>query len=130
MPACNETACKDLIFLSSAKSFWYTLNTSHEHDFHLANRFGMSPENYTALLVAADLARYTNGKLYIKRKQWELFLSGYYFLDVAFEMDTKKMALGSSNQRKEFYVIRIGYTGMIMSPVRTPLRILLPSPPF
>ena len=65
-----------------------------------------------ALLVAADLARYTNGMLYIKRKQWELFLRGYYFSDVAFEMEKKKMMLGRSNKRQEFYVIRIGYIGM------------------
>ena len=76
MSLCKEAACQEaianlLIYLSSAKSFWYTLNTSHEHGFHLANRFGMSHDNYIALLVAADLARYTNGMLYIKRTQWE-----------------------------------------------------------
>ena len=60
----------------------------------------MSHENYTALLVAANLARYTNGMLYIKRTQWELFLRGYYFSDVAFEMEKKKMMLGSSNKRQ------------------------------
>jgi len=117
MSLCNEAACQEaianlLIYLSSAKSFWYTLNTSHEHGFHLANRFGMSHDNYMALLVAADLARYTNGMLYIKRTQWELFLRGYYFSDVAFEMEKKKMMLGRSNKRQEFYVIRIGYIGM------------------
>ena len=117
MSLCNEAACQEaianlLIYLSSAKSFWYTLNTSHEHGFHLANRFGMSHDNYMALLVAADLARYANGMLYIKRTQWELFLRGYYFSDVAFEMEKKKMMLGSSNKRQAFYVIRIGYIGM------------------
>jgi hypothetical protein len=59
----------------------YTLNTSHEHGFHLANRFGMTHEHYEALLVAADLARYVNGVLTIKIKQWESFLHGYYFSD-------------------------------------------------
>ena len=57
-----------LIFLSGAKSYWYTLNTSHEHGFHLANRFGMTHEHYVALLVATDLARYVNGVLTIKIK--------------------------------------------------------------
>ena len=47
-----------LIFLSCAKSYWYTLNTCHEHGIHLANRFGMTHEHYVALLVAADLAKY------------------------------------------------------------------------
>jgi len=66
-----------LIFLSGAKSYWYTLNTSHEHGFHSANRFGMTHEHYVALLVVADLARYVNGVLTIKIKQWESFLRGY-----------------------------------------------------
>ena len=52
-----------LIFLSGAKSYWYTLNTCHEHGIHLANRFGMTHEHYVALLVAADLAKYVNGVL-------------------------------------------------------------------
>ena len=52
-----------LIFLSGAKSYWYTLNTSHEHGFHLENSFGMTHERYVALLVAADLAKYVNGVL-------------------------------------------------------------------
>jgi len=54
-----------------------------------------------------DLARYTNGMLYIKRTRGK-----YYFSDVAFEMEKKKMMLGSSNKSQEFYVIRIGYIGM------------------
>jgi hypothetical protein len=56
--------------------------------------------------------------LYIKRTQWESFLSGYYFSDVAFEMEKKKMVLGSSNKRQEFYVIRIGYIGIGMDSPR------------
>jgi hypothetical protein len=52
-----------LIFLSGANAYWYTLNTSHEHGFHLENRFGMTHERYVALLVAADLAKYVNGVL-------------------------------------------------------------------
>jgi hypothetical protein len=57
-----------LIFLSGAKSYWYTLNKSHEHGFHLANRFGMTHEHYVALLVAADLAKFGNG----------VFISSYF----------------------------------------------------
>ena len=81
-----------------------------------------------ALLVAADLARYANGMLYIKRTQWELFLRGYYFSDVAFEMEKKKMMLGSSNKRQECYVIRIGYFGMD-SPRKFDDQVLDASPP-
>ena len=67
-----------LIFLSGAKSYWYTLNTCHEHCIHLANRFGMTHEHYAALLFAADLAKYVNGVLTIKLFQWENFLQGHH----------------------------------------------------
>ena len=43
-----------LIFLSSAPSLWFVLNTSYSHGRHLANRFRLDPENYevVSLLVA------------------------------------------------------------------------------
>ena len=103
-----------LIFLSGAKSYWYTLNTSHEHGFHMTNRFGMTHENYVALLVAADLARYVNGVLTIKIKQWESFLRGYRFsgslVEHAIGVEKKKMSL-DGNSRQAFYVIRFGIIG-------------------
>ena len=118
MPASKESmlaAMADLlIFLCGAKSYWYTLNTSHDHGFHLANRFGMTHERYVALLVAADLARYVNGVLTIKIKQWESFLRGYLFPDSlvehAIEVEKKKMSL-DGNSLQEFYVIRFGIIG-------------------
>ena len=70
----HPTCGAKLIFLSGAKSYWYTLNTCHEHGIHLANRFGMTHEHYVALLVAADLAKYVNGVLTNKLFQWENFL--------------------------------------------------------
>ena len=77
-----------LIFLSGAKSYWYTLNTSHDHGFHLANRFGMTHESYVALLVAADLAKYVNGGvIIIKLFQWKNFLQGHHCSDLLTEHD-------------------------------------------
>jgi len=94
-----------LIFLSGAKSYWYTLNTCHEHGIHLANRFGMTHEHYVALLVAADLAKYVNGVLTIKLFQWENFLhlQGHHFSDLltehAIEVVDKRMSLYGTIRR-------------------------------
>jgi hypothetical protein len=45
-----------LIYLSTAQSFWFSLNSSYGHDFHLSQRFGMMAHSYECLLVAANLA--------------------------------------------------------------------------
>ena len=104
-----------LIFLSGAKSYWYTINTSHEHGFHMTTRFGMTHENYVPLLVAADLARYVNGVLTIKIKQRESFLlRGYRFsgslVEHAIGVEKQKMSLDGNN-RQAFYFIRFGIIG-------------------
>jgi hypothetical protein len=33
-----------LKFISSAQSFWFSLNTSYDHGCHLANRFRLDPD--------------------------------------------------------------------------------------
>ncbi len=48
-----------LKFISGAQSFWFTLNTSYNHDCHLASRFRLEPNDYEVLLVVASLALYT-----------------------------------------------------------------------
>ncbi len=45
-----------LKFISGAQSFWYTLNTSYNHDCHLTSWFYLEPNNYEVLLVVAGLA--------------------------------------------------------------------------
>ncbi len=45
-----------LKFISGAQSFWYTLNTSYNYDYHLASRFRLELNNYEVLLVVASLA--------------------------------------------------------------------------
>ena len=69
-----------------------------------------------ALLVAADLARYVNGVLTIKIKQWESFLHGYYFSDSlvehhAIEVENKKMSLDGNSRQAALYVIQFGIIG-------------------
>ncbi len=48
-----------LIYLSTSSSFWFSLNSSYDHDFHLSKRLGMKPKDYESLLVAVDLATFT-----------------------------------------------------------------------
>jgi len=48
-----------LEFISSAQSFWFSLDTSYDHGCHLANRFCLEPNDYEVLLVVAGLAHYT-----------------------------------------------------------------------
>jgi len=47
-----------LEFISSAQSFWISLDTSDDHGCHLANQFRLDPDEYEALLIVAGLASY------------------------------------------------------------------------
>ncbi len=47
-----------MLYLSTASSFWFSLDLSYDHEFHLSRRLGMSPQSYEYLLVAANLAHY------------------------------------------------------------------------
>jgi len=108
-----------LIYLSSSSSFWFSLNSSYEHDFHLSKRLGMTPKDYEYLLVAADLAH--DDKRWgfsIKMMKWGLFLEGHQFTtincDCTFEVDVKKVDLNafiegeSAKHREKVNFIRIG----------------------
>ena len=41
-----------MLYLSTASLFWFSLSLSHDHGFHLSQRWGMSPHDYEGLLVA------------------------------------------------------------------------------
>jgi hypothetical protein len=41
---------KHMLYLSTASSFWFSLSLSHDHGFHLSQRLGITPHDYTALL--------------------------------------------------------------------------------
>ena len=47
-----------MLYLSTTPSFWYSLNSSYDHGFHLSHRLGMPPLDYERLLAAANLAHY------------------------------------------------------------------------
>jgi hypothetical protein len=40
-------------YLAAAPSFWFSLNSSYDHEFHLSRRLGMSPDDYECIMVAA-----------------------------------------------------------------------------
>jgi hypothetical protein len=110
-----------LIHLSSSSSFWFSLNSSYDYEFHLSKRLGMSPQDYEYLLMALDLARMDKRWGFsIMVMKWKVFLEGYLFstincdCDGTFEVDRKKMDIDafiqgeSSNKRKDIAFIRIG----------------------
>ncbi len=45
-----------ILYLSTAPSFWFSLNSSHGHGFHLSKRFGMIPHVAVAVVVAVAVA--------------------------------------------------------------------------
>jgi hypothetical protein len=45
----------NLLFLSDALLFWFTLITSYDHAFHLSRLIGLSPHNYECLLVTISI---------------------------------------------------------------------------
>ena len=109
-----------MIYLSSASSFWFSLDSSYDHEFHLSKRFGMSPQDYERLLVAAHLAHFhKKWGFSIKKVNWNLFVEGHRFKTTTkctgtFEVDAKKLDLKacingvSPKHRLKNHFIRIG----------------------
>ena len=108
-----------MIFLSTAPSFWYSLNSSYDHGFHLSRCLGMTPHDYEHLLAAANLAHYhPKWGFTILVDRWKMFLDGHHFCSSngigSFEVDTKRLdfdafILGTSaKHRVRVHVIRIG----------------------
>ena len=62
-------------YLSTASSFWFSVNSSYDHGCHLSKRMGMSPQDYEYLLVAANLAHIHQKRGFsIKISKWKIFL--------------------------------------------------------
>ena len=107
-----------LKFISSAQSFWFSLDTSYDHGCHLASRFRLDPDEYEALLIVAGLASYTRFGFQIKAGAWRKFLGGSRFVidNCAIEFEQKKIDLDayingtppSQIKRRKFCVVRIG----------------------
>jgi hypothetical protein len=69
-----------MVYLSTATSFWFSLDSSYDHEFHLFKQLGMSPKDYEYLLVAAQLAHFhTKWGFSIKKLKWKLFIEGHQF---------------------------------------------------
>ena len=108
-----------MLYLSTGPSFWYSLNSSYDHGFHLSHRLDMTPHYYECILAAANLAHYhpTWGftVLVDRRKN---FLEGHHFNTSngmgSFKVDTKKLDINafilgmSAKHRVKVHVIRIG----------------------
>ena len=109
-----------MIYLSTAQSFWFRLNSSYDHDFHLYQKFGMTAHSYECLLVAANLAVFHKSWGFtIKILQWKKFLEGHHFITSSsigsFEVDTKIIDLHAFmhgtkliKDRVKIHMIRIG----------------------
>jgi hypothetical protein len=87
-----------MIYLSTASSFWFSLDSSYDHEFHLSQRLGISPQAYEYLLVAANLAHFhTKWGFSIKKRKWDLFIKGHRFSSRhfmgTFEIDSKTIDL-------------------------------------
>ena len=89
-----------MVYLSTATSFWFSINSSYDHCCHLSKRLGMSPQDYEYLLVAANLAHFhERWGFLIKKFKWNLFIDGHHFsvrkCIGTFEIDSKTMDLNS-----------------------------------
>jgi hypothetical protein len=58
-----------LKFISSAQSFWFSLNTSYDHGCHLASHFHLDPDECEVLLIVAGRQGVTaSGKIRQRRQ--------------------------------------------------------------
>jgi hypothetical protein len=91
-------------YLSTASSFWFSVNSGYDHGCQLSKRMGMSPQDYEYLLVAAHLAHFHQKRGFsIKKVNWKLFLEGHRFAKTnctgTFEVDLKKLDLNACINR-------------------------------
>ena len=112
MSSSSESILDHLKFISGAQSFWYTLNTSFNHDCHLVSQFRLEPNNYEVLLVVAGLTSYTRFGFAIKPMAWIKFLGGHQFA-VDGQVRTKKIDIDaiinvttpSCSNRGKLYIV-------------------------
>ena len=104
-----------LIYLSSSSSFWFSLNSSCDNEFHTSKRLGIMSKDYEYLLVAADLAHFhKRWGFSIKMMKLKFFLEGHRFTTITMEVDEKKVDLNAfmkgepPKHRERVHFIRIG----------------------
>jgi hypothetical protein len=89
-----------LIYLSSSSSFWFSLNSSYDNEFHLSKHLDVTPQDYEFLLVAADLTHFhKRWGFSIKMMKLKLFLEWHLFTTIScdgtLEVDEKKVDLNA-----------------------------------
>jgi len=121
----RESLAIFLRYIASDTSCWFVINGIHSHHSSLSNRCGMSEISYNALLVAANLATYNNGRLAIKPKEWGTFINDVISKDIddckevatpievipRTRLDLTALINGTQRQEKNVtsvYCIRIG----------------------
>jgi hypothetical protein len=107
-----------MVYLSTASSFWFSLASSYDHEFHLSKQLGMAPQAFEYLLVAAQLAHFhKKWGFSMKKVNWKLFIDGHQFATAncmgMFEVDANTVDLNafmngmSAKQRVESHFIWI-----------------------
>jgi hypothetical protein len=124
MPASYDGTLLDhlaehMVYLSTASSFWFSLDSSYDHEFYLSKQSGMSPQAFEYLLVAAQLAHFhKKWGFSIKKVNWKFFIKGHQFATTncmgMFEVNAKRVDLNafmdgmSAKQRVRSHFIQIG----------------------
>lgn len=109
-----DELAKLFVVLSDAPSYWFSLNTSYDHAFHLSKRLGMGPHDYEALLIAVDLACYKDGVFTILWDKWKSFITSHERFTIlpsnkTLELARKLMKLDTDTEaRVHFYILQIG----------------------
>ena len=66
--------------LLKVDAFWYSIDSNHSHGFPLYSRFGMSQQDFEALLLAATIAKYSDKFGFrSNKKEWSSFINSYRF---------------------------------------------------
>ena len=122
---CYNTAILDhlaeyFLYLAGAPSFWFSINSGYDHEFHLSWRLGMTAYDYECILVATKFAEHHRTRGFsIKLTNLNAFLTGHRFCTsngaVSFEVATSKVDYNafingtkSTKGREIFHFIRIG----------------------
>jgi hypothetical protein len=109
---------KHRVYLSTASSFWFSLDSSYDHECHLSKQLGMSPKAFEYLLVVVQLAHFhKKWGFSIKKVNWKLFIKGRRFATTSctgtFEVNHKNVDLNafmngmSPKHRVKSHFIRI-----------------------
>ena len=63
-----------MLYLSTASSFWFSLDSSYDHEFHLSKRFGMIPHDYECIFTIklTLLNAFLNGRLKLQLTGWTI----------------------------------------------------------